>query len=226
MPTRQAEIIAALRCVVAEEYDDYAGEHQAPTNNGTDAPLYDVTLNEIYPDDIYSGDAARLYSSGQSYDGAAISIIQSAHNRPKTQIKVYRSIPDDLKEVKDKLKKLNSIMSYYYKFKFFKPGEKLINELEEKYRENFEHDKMTYDEFQEAVIKDIDDQRDALAAKIKAVGRGKINKGDWVGITKQYAVDHGKDHLKGKFKVVTKTVPAKHLWADGNSIQEWGYDPS
>ena len=118
MPTHQAEIIAALKSVVAEEYDDYAGEHQAPTNNGSDAPLYDVTLNEIYPDDIYSANAVRLYSSGQSYDGAAISIIHSAHNRPKAQIKIYRAIPDDFKDDKNELKKLNSILNYHHKFNF------------------------------------------------------------------------------------------------------------
>ena len=219
MPKYETNVVAALRRIVASKYEDYAGEHQAPTNNGKDSPLYDVTLNETYHDDIYSTDGARLYSAGESYDGATISIIKSMRNRPKAKLKIYRAIPDDHKDDKNELGYLNSIMSYYYKFRFFKMGEKLLDELDEKYSD------LGYDEKQEAIVKHIDDQRDALVDKIKAAGRSVINQGDWVGITKQYAVDHGKSNLGGKFKIITKTVPAKHLWTDGNSIHEWGYDP-
>ena len=46
------------------------------------------------------------------------------------------------------------------------------------------------------------------------------------GLVKLYKTDeHGKDHLKNKFKIVTKTVKAKDLYTDGNSLSEWGYDP-
>jgi hypothetical protein len=55
----------------------------------------------------------------------------------------------------------------------------------------------------------------------------KINKGDWVAITRTYAKDHGESNLGGKsnYKIVSKIVNARDLFTDGNSIQEWGYDP-
>ena len=56
---------------------------------------------------------------------------------------------------------------------------------------------------------------------------GKINPGDWVAITRSYARAHGLSvHGKGGFVVLSIKVPAKHLFTDGNSLQEWGYDPS
>lgn len=50
--------------------------------------------------------------------------------------------------------------------------------------------------------------------------------GDWVTINKKYAVQHGKSNLDGNYMILTKTVPAKYLYTDGNSIHEWGYDPT
>jgi hypothetical protein len=56
---------------------------------------------------------------------------------------------------------------------------------------------------------------------------GKFNRGDWVALTKGYAKDHGEDNLggKGKYKLISKAVPARDLFTDGNSVHEWGYDP-
>jgi hypothetical protein len=59
------------------------------------------------------------------------------------------------------------------------------------------------------------------------IKRGKgINTGDWVTPVRAYAVEHGRSHLSNQFKIVSKTVPAKHLYTEGNSWEEWGYDPS
>ena len=59
------------------------------------------------------------------------------------------------------------------------------------------------------------------------VKRGKgINTNDWVTPVRAYAVEHGRSHLSNQFKIVSKTVPAKHLYTEGNSWEEWGYDPS
>ena len=52
-----------------------------------------------------------------------------------------------------------------------------------------------------------------------------INPGDWITITKQYAVEHGKGNLNNKYKILSKTVYARDLYSDGNSIHEYGYDP-
>lgn len=53
----------------------------------------------------------------------------------------------------------------------------------------------------------------------------EINKGDWISINKKYAMFHGKTHLDN-YKIISKQVKAKEIYTDGNSIHEWGYDPS
>lgn len=52
-----------------------------------------------------------------------------------------------------------------------------------------------------------------------------INVGDWVSLTRKYAVDHGKGNLNNSYQVVQKLVSARDLFTDGGSIAEWGYDP-
>lgn len=60
----------------------------------------------------------------------------------------------------------------------------------------------------------------------KDVENAKINKGDWVATTRKYAKDHGESvHGKDNYKILSKTVTAKDLFTDGNSIHEWGYHP-
>lgn len=59
----------------------------------------------------------------------------------------------------------------------------------------------------------------------KSLPRGtKINPGDWVAITRAYARDHGRS-LPGGYKVLSMAVPARDLFTNGDSIQEWGYHP-
>jgi translation initiation factor IF-1 len=53
----------------------------------------------------------------------------------------------------------------------------------------------------------------------------KINPGDWVTTNLNYAKSHGKSNLNNQYRILTKIVPAKHLYNDGNSIHEFGYDP-
>ena len=53
-----------------------------------------------------------------------------------------------------------------------------------------------------------------------------INPRDWVAIHPAYAKEHGERHINGDYKIIDKVVPAKHLYTDGNSVQEWGYDPN
>lgn len=52
-----------------------------------------------------------------------------------------------------------------------------------------------------------------------------INKKDWVTINKKYAIEHGERTLNGEYYLKSKKVKVKHLWTDGNSIHEQGYDP-
>lgn len=59
----------------------------------------------------------------------------------------------------------------------------------------------------------------------KNIKDGDINPGDWVTINKDYAIDHGRRQFNGG-KILTKTVKAKEIFTDGNSIHEFGYDPN
>lgn len=134
---------------------DYMGGHEAPMAEDINAPIWDLTGkytgNELYPKDIYSSDATRLYSSGQTYDNQAISILHSLEGRPNKMITVYRAVSKD------------------------NPSE--------------------------------------------------INPGDWVTLVRDYAKDHGESNLGGNYKIVKKTVAARDIFTDANSIQEFGYDP-
>lgn len=51
-----------------------------------------------------------------------------------------------------------------------------------------------------------------------------IYTGDWVTPNINYAKEHGRRFDDG-YHIIEKTVPAKHIWTDGNSIHEFGYDP-
>lgn len=50
----------------------------------------------------------------------------------------------------------------------------------------------------------------------------KIEIGDWITISKEYAIFHGKSHLNNEYKILEKEVLAKQIWSDGNSIFEYG----
>jgi len=79
---------------------DYRGSHAAPTNDGYCSPLYDVTLNGTYPEDVYSHNAARYYGDGFSYDNQSASIIQSLRGKPNAPVAIYRAIPaKDIEEM-------------------------------------------------------------------------------------------------------------------------------
>ena len=54
----------------------------------------------------------------------------------------------------------------------------------------------------------------------------KINEGDWVTPSREYAKEHGRSNLNGKYRIISIKAKAGHLWNDANSINEWGYHPS
>jgi hypothetical protein len=53
----------------------------------------------------------------------------------------------------------------------------------------------------------------------------EINAGDWVTVNREYAKEHGESTLEGAYKIVKKTVKARDIFTNGDSIHEWGYDP-
>jgi len=52
-----------------------------------------------------------------------------------------------------------------------------------------------------------------------------LNTGDWITLDRQYAKEHGEGALNGDYKIVSKTVKARDLFTNGDSIYEMGYDP-
>ncbi len=59
----------------------------------------------------------------------------------------------------------------------------------------------------------------------KSVERAAINPGDWVAVSRRYAVEHGRDNLRKDYRVISKVVHARDVFTDGGSLCEWGYDP-
>ena len=56
-------------------------------------------------------------------------------------------------------------------------------------------------------------------------GVNKINPGDWVTLSPAYAKQHGESNVLNGGKILSQVIPAKDLWFDGDSINEFGYDP-
>jgi hypothetical protein len=127
---------------------EYVGEHGAPDKE-SGAPLYDLTLGGIYPDDVYGSNGARYYAAD---DIEAFYKCMEYKGRPNKTVTIYRSIPKDVKP-------------------------------------------------------------------------GRINPGDWVTLTRSYAKEHGQANLNDNFKIVSKMVLASDIYTEGNSLEEWGYDP-
>ena len=208
------EIIKSEINFFLKENDDYRGEHTAPTSD--DSPMYDLT--DTYSDDIYGYDAARMYPHyHDNRDYEALSIIGSARNKPNKAIKIYRAVPDNNFEIKNKLKPLFDIVNYYNKWNFLPIKNNITYGLQDKYENT------TYDEKITLILKDIYSQIDSLKNMMNGEKK-TINNGDWVTISLNYAKEHGKSNLNNKYKIISKTVPAKHLFTDGNDIFEWGYN--
>ncbi len=69
---------------------------------------------------------------------------------------------------------------------------------------------------------------DSMVTIYRAVPSGvtaTINPGDWVAITREYADAHGESRFDGDYDVIEMKVRAGDIFTNGDSIQEWGYDP-
>lgn len=70
-----------------------------------------------------------------------------------------------------------------------------------------------------------------LVTIYRAVPRGvtTIHPGDWVTLSRRYALDHARGwvaHHEGiDGDVISMKVRADQLFTEGNSLNEWGYDP-
>jgi len=182
---------------------EYKEGHEAPTNDET--PLHD--LSGAYHSDIYGSDAHRLYGTHEGFDHESISKLQSAKGRPNAPIKVYRAVPKILSN-SEKIEEYENHKKYILKNGKVPPSVKTS-----KNRSDY------FDEISSKI-----DHLKSLPEE--AHEKMKINPGDWVTGSLSYAKDHGRNNLKNSYRILSKTVPAKHLFTDGNSVHEWGYDPT
>ncbi len=85
-----------------------------------------------------------------------------------------------------------------------------------------------YDSKAIAVIRMARNNPDRMISVYRAVPLdvqdSRMRNGDWVSITREYAEEHGERILDGEYRIIENRVPAKHIYGDGNSIHEWGYD--
>ena len=63
------------------------------------------------------------------------------------------------------------------------------------------------------------------ALKEDAPLRHMIRPGDWVTPSKEYAKEHGEAQFGKNYKIASMRVKAKDVFTNGDSINEWGYDP-
>lgn len=69
--------------------DDYHGEHRPPSPEDG-AAAFDLTMNGIYPSDVYGPRGAMEYGQG---DEATARKIIALHNRPDAWVWIYRALP-------------------------------------------------------------------------------------------------------------------------------------
>lgn len=185
--------------------DDYRGNHKAPCkHNG--APLYDLTM--IYPDDIYSSNAVQYYGDRRPDDFITMNIIFSCRNRPEKMVSIYRAVPNLLTSG-DRLKRIE-----IQKKDILRRGRFPSNPLPEYKGSDNSSSYYNYLCDEEEKLRDLTSEKGI-----------EINSGDWVSLTKSYVRDHGRSWLLNDFKIIQKTVPAKTLYTNADSIHEWGYDP-
>ena len=79
------------------------------------------------------------------------------------------------------------------------------------------------------VFQQVKGNPDAQVTIYRAIPKGEkqksLNLGDWVTVSKEYAMEHGEGALGGNYKIVSQKVPASHITTNADSILEQGYYP-
>lgn len=132
---------------------EYRMQHR-PASPEYGAPLYNLTADGFYPEDVYSPQGVQYF--GTNYDDQFIhQLVVAARNQPDYPVRIYRTIPSSADPV--------------------------------------------------------------------------INAGDWVTPSRVYAqhmVDSWQPGGEEGAQIVEMTVPAKNLYTNADSWDEWGYWPS
>ena len=79
------------------ESPTYRGDHEAPSPD-YGAPGHNLA-QDIYPDDVYSKNAARYYGHGESaLDKTTVRLYSRIKDKPEAEIKIYRAVPPEYKD--------------------------------------------------------------------------------------------------------------------------------
>lgn len=207
-----------------KEQHDYRGSHKAP-RMGDDAPLWDLTMNGVYPNDIYTQNAIRYYGDGAPYDREMFYLIMRYRNKPNEKIKIYRGIPKFMTEERKLVKELTTLLKDYKELGLLQyhdaiPEFKLWDDLRGGALSHNEYNEKLKG-VKEVIVKAIQDR---LKEVKKNIQKFKINHGDWVTPSRQYAKDHASTFDDG-YEILTAEVYARDIFTDGSSWVEWGYDP-
>lgn len=201
--------------------EDYRIAHRAPGKEDN-SPIYD--LKGTYPDDFYTlptATVARYYGASEKDDASVVELIRRVHNRPNAMIKIYRAV-SKAKSIAEKIADLNTQKRYILKTGQIPPA-KLLSREQAMAARSAKNSSAYYDF--------LGREQEALENQLNTAGESEhlviktFNAGDWVTIWRPYAVEHGKGNLGGEYKILTKTVPAKTLWTNGDSFYEFGYNP-
>lgn len=191
--------------ILNQSVAEYQGSHKPPGPDS--ASLADLTANGVYPDDVYGPNGARFYGDGSARDSVAFSMVQRLKGRPNATVTIYRAVPYE-KTNAEKLADIEKQLGKYMARRLLPAGVDMADEVQ----------------WYEASIAERDRLRsEPEPAQKEAI---KINAGDWVTITRNYATEHGQGALGGNYKIISKTVKAGELFTNGDSIQEWGYWPA
>jgi len=76
---------------------DYIGGHTAPTRDGG-APLHSLS-GDVYPEDIYSPQAARYYGTGSPNDAATMEMLQGLRGKPNAEVPIFRAVPKGVTDI-------------------------------------------------------------------------------------------------------------------------------
>jgi len=188
------------------ETEDYRGGHQAPRrNDDVGAPLHDTT--GVYPADLYSPKGLHYYGDATDpIDQESYRHTVRLKGKPEAPVRVYRAVPHEPSS-QEKLAKLESDMAAYQRRK------KLPNDAGTTNGSQWYNN--AYD-LREKLRTQPNESAPSIAA---------INPGDWVTPSRAYAKLHGDGVLRGKYKILSKMVKAKDVFTNGDSLNEWGYDP-
>ena len=181
-----------------EEDYAYRGEHKAPDQEGG-SPFHEVTRG-VYPPDFYTlsfDKALQYYGSGDDVsDRESLSTILSAKGKKNAKVKVYRAVPKYTVQVDpEKVKEIEDRIEKYSKLARQNPWS---------------------EDFKNQLEQALSERPQQITA---------INAGDWVTPSRSYAIDHGEGALNGEYRILSKSVPASHLFTEGNSLSEFGYNP-